>query len=259
MAIVWLDLLTAAAGGGGFVKGLDYLYSEYTRRSTASQSAKVVVEKHLDPILKSADELVGKIRSLAQKDFKEITVNNSDEKSFGEHNIPTTSILYLIGQFWARVQILRKESIYMDLGASVIGSNLQSFIYTLESNRIRIVDRAWQRGIGESLICYRGNEQDIFTFYEFLGKYNSDSSFRAWFLPIQKQLEKINHKKNRQCFLLYGAILHSMLDTLDPLHRVARKRPGWANKLSKKSRRELQHRVFGVYLPFVSNPHLYCR
>ncbi|MCK4818265.1 hypothetical protein KA005_21020, partial [bacterium] len=254
MAATWIDLLSAAASGGIIVKGLDYIYSEFLRRTEASQSAKSVVEKHLDPILKAADELVGKVRSLAQNDFKELHLKHPIDAASIEKNIPITSTLYLIGHFWARVQILRKESIYMDLGADKKGSYLQSFIYSLESSHIRIVDRAWQRGIGESLICYRGNELDTLTFYEFLEKYHSDDSFRDWFSPVQKRLEKINHKKYRQRLLVYGSVIHALLNMLDPSHVVTRKRPSWANKLSKKSRRELEYRIFGVYLPFVKEP-----
>lgn len=259
MATSWIDLFSAAISGGIVVKALDLLYSEYRRRSEATQSAQSVVEKHLDPILKSADELVGKIRSLAQKDFKEIKIKLPINDQVLEKNIPFTSTLYLFGQLWARIQILRMESVYMDLGSNESGLRLQSFIYTLESSRIRIVDRAWQRGIGESLICFRGNELGILSFYEFLDKYHLNESFREWFRPIREQLEMINHKKYRQRLLVYGVILHALLNMLDPTHIVTRDRPGWANKLSKRSRRELENRVFRVYLQFVDRPRYYTR
>ncbi|HEX7072470.1 MAG TPA: hypothetical protein VF226_00360 [Hyphomicrobiaceae bacterium] len=61
----WLKLLGAAVGGGVTVKVLDILYQEFRRRSDSSASAKRFVDQHLDPLLKAADEVAGKLRSLA--------------------------------------------------------------------------------------------------------------------------------------------------------------------------------------------------
>jgi len=49
-----------------------------------------------------------------------------------------------------------------------------------------------------------------------------------------------------------------MVDTLDSKHVVTRNTPGWSNKLTKKSRRELRHRIFDFYLRFVEAPEKYC-
>ena len=65
MTSSWLDLLAAAVSGGGVVKILDYLHTELLRRRDRTEHARELVDKHLDPILKAADELVGKARSLA--------------------------------------------------------------------------------------------------------------------------------------------------------------------------------------------------
>jgi len=51
--------------------------------------------------------------------------------------------------------------------------------------------------------------------------------------------------------LLYGTILHAMIDTLDPKREVTKDRPAYPNKLNEKSRRELKHRLFRLYLPDV--------
>jgi len=77
MNTAWLELVTAAFSGGIVVKLLDYAYAEYLRRSETSATAKEVVNRHLDPILKAADELVGKLRSLAEEDFKEFRTHKT--------------------------------------------------------------------------------------------------------------------------------------------------------------------------------------
>lgn len=75
----WWDILAAGLSGGIVVKLLDYGYAEYKRRSEVSKSAKELVNRHIDPILKAADEIVGKIRSLAQSDFREIGQKMKDD------------------------------------------------------------------------------------------------------------------------------------------------------------------------------------
>ena len=126
MAVSWIDLLSAAASGGIAVKVLDFLHTEYIRRKEASESTQAIVEKHLDPILKATDELVGKIRSFAQDDFKELLTNPESYSTSLGKNIPITSTVYLFGQLWARIQILRMESVELKQNNLVKYTNLGS-------------------------------------------------------------------------------------------------------------------------------------
>ena len=66
----WLSPLVAGVLGGLIVKVFDIAYQEFRRRSESSEAAKRFVDEHLDPLLKAADELVGKLLSLAREDFK---------------------------------------------------------------------------------------------------------------------------------------------------------------------------------------------
>ena len=124
----WLDLLGAGISGGLIVKILDYLYQEYRRRSEAHKSAKDMIDRHIDPILKSADELVGKLRSLAQSDFRDLLKAPVPKDSEFESWLPYLNILYLFAQFWSRIQILRIESIFVNLDAFVKSQNLKNMI-----------------------------------------------------------------------------------------------------------------------------------
>lgn len=255
----WLDLFGAALSGGAVVKLIDYLYSEYRRKSEESRSVKKLVSRHLDPILKAADELVGKIASLAREDFREFRHSSSTEDGTLKGQIILTNILFLIAQFWARIQLLRLESLYADLARETTGRRIATFLAALEANRTRLVDRAWQRGIGESLITYRGDKAELLTYYEFVELYSKNKDFRAWFAPLSTLLQQTSHTRYRQRILVYGAILHAFIDTLDPKHLVVRTIPAWPNKLSRRSRRELEYRVFKVYLPFTKERQKYCR
>jgi hypothetical protein len=125
------------------------------------------------------------------------------------------------------------------------------FVRSLESRHIRLVDRAWQRAIGESLIIDRQSVMDIRPFRDFVEQYESSAGLRRWFEPLADMLRRSQDKKVRQRVLCYGVVVHAMIDTLDPKHHTTKPRPGYANKLSRRSRHDLIGRVFGVYLPNV--------
>lgn len=257
MDVNWIDLLGVGLSSGLTVKILDYLYKEYLRRSEASKSAKDLINKHIDPILKSADELVGKIRSLAQSDFRELIKIQACKESNFESCHPHLSLLFLFSQLWSRIQILRIESLFVNLGSHNKGKQLLDFFKALEATKTRLVDRSWQRGMGEALIQYGNNGIRSINYHEFVHLFRSSEEFQQWFFPLIRILEHLNHTKERQRLLSYGVILHALIDTLDNKHFVTTKRPSWGNKLTNKSRRNLKFRVFRVYLPFVQHSKSY--
>jgi hypothetical protein len=132
----WLGLFTAALGGGLTVKALDIIYQEIRRRQEKAQSATKFVDEHLDPLLKAADEVVGKVHSLATEDFKtlagrKLSLNPMTHSDF-------FSLLYLLSRFWARIEIIRREGLSVAIVKDKRGEMLQSFVTCLESRRVRI-------------------------------------------------------------------------------------------------------------------------
>jgi hypothetical protein len=108
----------------------------------------------LDPLLKAADELGGKLRSHAVEDF--IDFREMPSKDLSPIDLVNLcSTLYLFAQFWARLEILRRESFNADLAQDSQGKVLLRFLRSLESKRVRLVDRAWQRAIGELSITHK--------------------------------------------------------------------------------------------------------
>jgi hypothetical protein len=256
MAANWLDLLGAAFGGGLGVKLLDYLHDEFRRRRDATRNAKQVLDTNLDPILKAADEAVGKLFSLAGSDFKEL-VSKRGRSETGQGSM--LAVLFLVAQFWARIQILREQSVYVNLARMESGKWLLEFLKTLEAHKTRLVERASQRAMGEALIVREHDNLRCCTYFEFGEKYLSSETYRAWFAPLVVTLERLQHTRERQRLLVYGTVLHAFVDTLDTARAVTRGRPTWANKLSVRSRRDLQFRVFPLYLPFVKSARRFYR
>lgn len=255
--MTYATVFTLLVTGGITTKVLELIYKEFRTSRDKKNSAKDLINKHLDPILKSADELVGKIGSSAKQDFQNLTTLGKPE-SFDQW-IPYLNIIYLFSQFWARIQILRIESIFIDFTSTTHGEQLNKFINALESKRTRLFERSWQRGMGEGLLEINEGNNRVVTFKEFVEWFHRDEKNQQWFRPLVDLFVDIKNKDNRQSILIYGTILHALIDFLDPLHKVTKDRPNWCNKLSQKTISELERRVFPTYLPFVESPSIYTK
>ena len=249
--ISWGQLFVAALGGGFTVKLLDIAYQEFRHRKTRNLTAEEFVDQHLGPLLKTADELVGKLRSLAEVDFKPVHRVEPDRRCLSNHEF--ASLLYLFGRFWARIELVRHKGLSVSMGKDKRGAELQHFLDCLESRRVRVVDRILQRAVGEVIV----RDDDTITFVEFARTFETDETARQWIMPLAKFLSRTEHTTEHQRLLQYGTVLHALIDTLDAKHLVTRDRPALPNKLSQRSWADLNYRVFGVYLKFVSNRQKY--
>jgi len=252
----WFKLLIAALGGGFTVKVLDILYREFRRRSDSSKEVRNFVDKNLDPLLKATDELVGKLVSMSNEDFKslydmEITENRNLNNDF-------YSIVFLFARLWANIEIMRRDSLSASIMEDERGRKLKQFIDCIESRGVRIVDRISQRAIGELMLTDRKEGPlDTLLFIEFARNMEQDSQESRWWNPLLHVLSRTRHTSERQRVLKYGIVLHALIDTLEPGSHVTKSRPSYPNTLSKRSWRELRYRVFQRYLDFVPDTEKY--
>lgn len=251
----WFQVLAAAFGGGLTVKLVDIVYQEFTKRRDRTNDATSFVNQHLDPLLKSADELVGKLHSLAKQDFGPITGISIDLSEINSTDFG--SLLYLIGRFWARIEIIRLEGLSVSMSKDKRGAKLQSFLACLESEKVRLVDRISQKAIGEILIRPAPDYLRNVGYLEFISMIEGKPEIRRWISPLSSFLQRLEHTANRQTMLQYAVVVHALIDTLDPDHYVTGNRPSLPGKLSEKTKKGLRYRVFKVYLPFVPNRQKY--
>ncbi len=237
-----VTLFAAAVSGGIVVKLLDIAYQELRKYFDHRYQNKSYVDSHLEPFLKSADELVGKLRAHIESDFKTVTPMRSNRISIEDHEI--ASLIYLLCRFWSQVEIIRSRGLTNTFTDEARGKKLYSFIDCMESKRVRLLPRIVQRAIGEMMTV----NHDPITFIAFCEKFNSDEIFQMWVAPLLHTVNRYNHTTQRQTLLQYGIVVHAMIDTLDAKHRITRERPSWPNKLSRKSWRALRYRVFGTYI-----------
>jgi hypothetical protein len=236
----WLDLLMAALGGGATVKLLDIGHAEFTRWKGRRDDGTKVVDRSLEPLLRAVDELVGKLRSLVEQDFvplRNIRTDGLEDTSFA-------SIVYLFAQFWSEFEIVRQRGLSSEVARSKRGKLTQAFLRCLESRRLRLLDRISQRAIGEIAQV----DGRTLNFVEFVNHYDTNENARKWVQPLVDVLSRTWDSDARQDILQYAVVLHAMIDTLDKDHLVTRQRPGTPNKLTSKSWKDLNYRVFDVYL-----------
>jgi hypothetical protein len=232
------------------------MFAELRGRWQSSAAARRVIDTQLDPLLKAADELQGKLRSLAEEDFRDFRAMPSPVMQQRDL-VNICSTLYLFAQFWGRLEILRRESFHADLARNKKGAILLSFLRSLESRRVRLVDRAWQRAIGECVIAETVDRADVIQFRNFVERFESETRLGQWLQPLEQILRDCKLPRARQRVLQYGVVVQALIDTLDPEHLTTRERPGYPNKLSQQTKRDLVGRVFGVYLPDVRNHEKY--
>jgi hypothetical protein len=245
----WLALLAAALGGGATVKFIDIVYDQLNRWRDRREVDAKAVDRNLESLLRATDELVGKLRSLGEQDFLPLR----DREHDGLASEGFASVVYLFVQFWSEVEIVRQRGLSVDVARSKRGRQTQSFFRCLESRKLRLIDRISQRAIGESALV----DGRTMNFVEYIRHYDDDPYTRRWAQPLIDILSKTKDTEARQVILQYLVVLHAMIDTLDPKHLVTRERPGIPNKLSAKSWKDLNYRVFKLYLPDLKQRHKY--
>lgn len=251
----WLAVFIAALSGGIVAKLIDYPVDWIKYYFGQRKSAKALVDAHLDPLLKAADAIVGKTTSLADRDF---SIEQQDSASSAALNPDLIGLAYLYARFWGRINILAEESLGVSLASDKRGAKLQKFIACLGSPQIRLVNRTHQNAIGELTTepSFDGRLRTI-GLVEFGKKISEESSAVAWCRPLLEILSKTNIKATRQQLLIYGVVAHALVDTLDPEHQSTHPRSSYDNKLSKSSKQQIEHLVFGEYLKGTGASDLY--
>ena len=250
---ILLWLIGSAFAGGLTVKILDIAYLESLRRFDRRSNARSLVDEHLYPLLKSADELFGKLRSIANDDFSTLRANHTTARTYNDY----LSFVYVLVQVWANLEIYRLRGLSVSVSRDRRGRKLNAFVRCLESRKIRLIDRSTQRAISELILVEKDGRFSTVPYIEFVRRFECNLDAKRWMAPLLAILERTEHASNRQRLLVYGTIIHVLIDTLDPRHHVSSPREPYHRLLSKKSWRDLKYRVFKHYLSFVRKPQKY--
>lgn len=248
--------ILAIVSGGAIWEAFKFFWPELKRPFDEKRLAKKSFYKNLDPILKSASELYGKMESLAKEDFSSFRNPENSNSIDPKHN--RNYVFYLFAQFWAQLEYLRLESQYTSLSKIKKGSELLRFIETLESRKYRVLDRSIQRIIGEALITNNDQKFRILTLKEFLDELEkTESSLSKWVKRLESLTNQLNDKEVRQIFLIFGIIVGMLIDHFDPEYKTVRRRNIYTNKLSRRSKQLIRNNLLKHYLPFINKGERY--
>ena len=248
-------ILTFATGGAVW-EGFKFLYPEIKRYFESRRLATNAFYKNLDPILKAASELYGKLESLAKEDFSTFTnPANSNSVDTAQNR---KYVYYLYSQFWAQLEHLRLESQYTSLSKIEKGNQLLRFIETFESRKFRILDRSMQRIIGECLITQKDQKFRVMTLNEFIIQFeDANSNLHLRVQNLESTLLSVKNKENRQKILKFGVLVAALIDHFDPKYKTVRRRDIYINKLTEKSKKSIRTLLVEHYLPFLKKTDRY--
>jgi hypothetical protein len=251
-----ITIVTAALSGGVIWQGFKFFYPDLKQRLKSYNDAKKSFYEGLDPILKAADELYGKIYSLSKEDFAPfINPGNSYSEDI-EHN--KKYVVYLFGQFWAQLEFIRVKSQYTSLTQFKKGQELLVFIDAIESRQYRMLDRSWQRVVGETLIEGATISFKIMNLNQFIKNWDTGTSgIHTWAEKLTNKLEATDDKKIRQRILVFGVIVAALIDHFDPRHEIIHPNELYINKLNDTSKNLIRRNLFKYYLKFVKDKEKY--
>jgi hypothetical protein len=248
--------LLALLTGGALWEGFKFIYPDLKRPIASRIEAKKSFYQSIDPILKSASELYGKLLSLAKEDFATFTNPGHSTSSDPDQN--KKYIIYLFAQFWGQLEYLRLQNQYISLSKITKGGHLLKFIETFEARKYRILDRSVQRIIGEYMISSKDQKFRVMTLHEFMTQVeNNTSPLNKWISQLERKFSSLRNKDIRQEILMFGIIVAALIDHFDPKHSTIRQRPYYINKLSDKSKMAIKNNLFKYYLTFVKNKKRY--
>ncbi|PVD54249.1 hypothetical protein DC498_02390 [Terrimonas sp.] len=251
-----IQSILALLTGGAIWEGFKFIYPDIKRPITSRIEAKKSFYHSIDPILKSASELYGKLLSLAKEDFA--TFINPINSTSSDPDQNKKYIYYLFAQFWGQLEYLRLQNQYISLSKIKKGSHLLKFIETFEARKYRILDRSVQRIIGEHMISGKDQKFRVMTLHEFIALTdNNSSSLNKWILKLDQKFATIHNKELRQNILTFGIIIASLIDHFDPKHSTIRQRPYYTNKLTPKSKMTIKNNLFKYYLTFIKDKKRY--
>ena len=108
----------------------EIFHTEWRRRSDLRRDTRTLVDVSFDPVLKAADECIGKLLYLAKDDFR--SIRHVSISLTRLHNDDFNSLLFILVKFWATIDIFRHENLSMTIDNDSRRDHFQRFVRCLE-------------------------------------------------------------------------------------------------------------------------------
>ncbi len=157
------------------------------------EKAQEVLAKYREPLLQAAFELQSRLFNITRQGLLKNFYTHGNER---DRNYTVENTLYVLAQYLAWTEIIRREVQFLDLGEIETTrslANLQEHIRViLLSTRYGNVFRVFrgeQRAIGELMIVAQDGTDDCIGYGAFVAK--QDEAFRFWFEPLRQSVDAL--------------------------------------------------------------------
>jgi hypothetical protein len=199
------------------------------RRERSDKAARLeqVMSRYRDPLLNGAFDLQSRIYNLVANDYwKKIRSDDGEERSYA-----VKSTLFVVAQYFAWAEALRRGVQFLDLGElernQVLVRRLEAIRSALATDsrfgpEFRIF-RAHQRAIGEVMLEAtldaeaEASRWQCLGYASFCSKLDQDGSFRAWFERLDRDVRELasGPGEARARLVALQSALIDLLDFLD--------------------------------------------
>jgi hypothetical protein len=107
-------------------------------------------------------------------------------------------LIFLFAQFWAHIEIIKREGLSVAISEDRRGRRLQNYLDCLESRRVRLIDRTRQRAIGETSLTNSGPKLQTLSFITFVQQASTDPQTVRWLEPLRTILVRAWHTSEKQ-------------------------------------------------------------
>ncbi|HEY7127269.1 MAG TPA: hypothetical protein VH540_25275 [Ktedonobacterales bacterium] len=199
---------TITIGGAVFNYYLNRRAKEKDEAAKRREEAEKLVQRYAKPLVLAASELHDRVESVLNEERLGRLALWPDWKPAPDqaqttHDYYLKSTLYLIGQFFAWVDIMKKEEIFLPLSDKEINLAFQSIldgcVKAFSDSRIArgpAIFKHQQRAIGEKMSEETGKEKALrcISYSSFVEKYEQDEQYRRWFAPVEALITQLERE-----------------------------------------------------------------
>ncbi len=214
----------------GFGVFLGALFSVRQARKERLDRAEDLATRFREPLLQSAYNLQSRLYNIAQQNFLGRFLT-ADEACQEERDYAVRNTCYLFGQYLAWVEIIRRESQYVDPRSR---ENNRVIVAKLEQVRHRLADservedrplrlfRGEQRAVGELMLTAVPTplgdvpRWECIGYATFVDRLTSDPKFAAWFKTLEEGIDTLA-KEAPDFPPRITELQHALIDLMDEL------------------------------------------
>lgn len=217
MDTLLLSIITISLSGlitiGGAV--FNYNLSQRSKRLDEQRQRQAEAEKlaarYAKPLLQAAYELEGRLEAILDEERNgRLWLWPNWQSDPANTKLPPVtydyylkSSLYLIGQFFAWIDIMKKEEIFLPLSDKEVNQEFQTLldncIKAFADSRVAsgiAIFRQQQRAIGEQMSEESDKDKSLrcISYSTFVDNYEQNERYRRWFEPVESLILKIERE-----------------------------------------------------------------